>query len=165
MANDRENWVPCFRQVVTSIRTTAPEVRIDWTYNAHTPDAFEYYPGDEYVDIIGVDTYDQWPPRRDEATWNRLCNEPPGLWTGIAFAREHGKQFSVPEWGLVATHDTGAGRIGQAGGDNPFYIQKMFETFRDNADILAYEAYFNDDNPGNVHSSLINPSTHPLGAA
>ena len=53
----------------------------------------------------------------------------------IEFARDHGKPFAVPEWGLVRS--TGGG------GDNPFYIQKMYETFVENADDLAYEAYYN----------------------
>ncbi|CAO5252152.1 conserved hypothetical protein [Frankia sp. AgKG'84/4] len=165
VSKDRTNWVPCFRQVVTSIRATAPQVRIDWTFNAHNTDAFEYYPGDEYVDIVGVDTYDQWPANKDEATFTAQCEQPTGLCAGIAFARKHGKQFSVPEWGLVGTSDTGASKVGQAGGDNPVYISMMHKTMYDNADILAYEAYFNDDLPNNVHSSLINPTTHPKGAA
>jgi hypothetical protein len=163
--NNPTAWVPCFRQVVSAIRSTDSQVRIDWSINAHSPGAFENYPGDEYVDIVGVDTYDQWPASLDEASWNSQCNQATGLCSIIRFARQHGKQFSVAEWGLVAKYDTGAGRAGQAGGDNPFYIQKMYETFKANADVLAYEAYFNDDAAGNVHSSLLNPSTHPNGAA
>ncbi|MBX6390226.1 MAG: hypothetical protein IRZ08_14745 [Frankia sp.] len=162
---DPATWKRCFQVVVSAIRSTDPQVRIDWTINAHSPNAFENYPGDAYVDIIGIDTYDHWPPSRDQATWDQQCNHPTGLCSVIRFARDHGKQFSVPEWGLVATSDTGAGRAGQAGGDNPFFIQKMYETFRANADVLAYEAYFNDSAPGNVHSSLINPTTHPNAAA
>ncbi|MCK9922636.1 beta-mannanase [Frankia sp. AgPm24] len=165
VSKDRKHWVSCFRQVVTSIRATAPQARIDWTFNAHNTDAFEYYPGDKYVDIIGVDTYDQWPASGTEAAFNAQCHQATGLCAGIAFARQHGKKFSVPEWGLVGTSDTGAGAVGQAGGDNPVYLEMMYKTMHDNADILAYEAYFNDDLPSNVHSSLINPTTHPKGAA
>jgi hypothetical protein len=163
--NNPSAWVGCFRQVVSAMRSTDPQVRIDWTLNAHSPNAFENYPGDQYVDIIGIDTYDHWPASVDEASWNKQCNQATGLCSVIKFARAHGKQFSVPEWGLVSKSDTGAGRAGTAGGDNPFFMQKMHATLRANADVLAYEAYFNDSAPGNVHSSLINPAEHPNGAA
>nr|MDT0664231.1 glycosyl hydrolase [Micromonospora sp. DSM 115978] len=162
--NDPANWVPCFRQVVSSIRSTDPQARIDWTINAHSPNAFEYYPGDEYVYIIGIDTYDHWPASLDDASWNRQCNQATGLCSMIRFARERGKQFSVAEWGLVATSDTGAGRAGQAGGDNPFFIQKMCETFVANADVLAYEAYYNNAEEDNVRSSLVAPVINPRSA-
>jgi hypothetical protein len=158
-------WVNCFRQVVSAMRSTDPQVRIDWTLNAHSPNAFENYPGNDYVDIIGIDTYDQWPASLNQASWDSQCNQATGLCSVIRFARSHGKQFSVPEWGLVGSSGTGAGQAGQAGGDNPFYIQQMYQTFRANADVLAYEAYFSDASGANVHSSLINPAEHPNGAA
>jgi hypothetical protein len=157
-------WVPCFRQVVNAIRSTDPQIRMEWSINGGGSNAFDHYPGDAYVDVVGISRYDQWPPSIDQASWNRACNTN-GLCSVIQFARNHGKQFSVSEWGLVGKSDTGAGRAGQAGGDNPFYIQKMYDTLRANADVLAYEAYFNNDDAGNVHSSLINPTEHPAGAA
>lgn len=159
------DWVGCFRQVVSAIRSTNPQARIDWTMNAHSGNPWAVYPGNEYVDIVGIDTYDMWPASTTEAIFDEQCNRPAGLCSVIRFAREHGKQFSVPEWGLVGKSDTEAGRAGQAGGDNPVYIRKMYETLQANADVLAYEAYFGDSLPGNVHSSLINPTEHPNGAA
>ncbi|WP_163548328.1 glycoside hydrolase family 26 protein [Candidatus Frankia nodulisporulans] len=158
-------WVSCFRQVVSAIRSTDPQARIDWALNAHSGGAWSVYPGDAYVDIIGVDTYDHWPASTSDATFATQCAEATGLCSAIAFARQHGKQFSVPEWGLVGKSDTGAGRAGTAGGDNPVYIRDMYNTFKANKDILAYESYFNDSAPGNVHSSLLNPNENPNGAA
>ncbi|WP_462189293.1 MULTISPECIES: glycoside hydrolase family 26 protein [unclassified Frankia] len=158
-------WVNCFRQVVSAIRSTDPQARIDWTLNAHSSGAWAVYPGDQYVDIIGIDSYDQWPASTDDAAFASQCHAETGLCSTIAFARQHGKQFSVPEWGLVGKSDTGAGRAGRAGGDNPVYIRNMYQTFAANRDILAYETYFNDSEPGNVHSSLVNPTEHPAGAA
>jgi beta-mannanase len=158
------SWVGCFRQVVGAIRQTDPQVRIDWTINSHTDGAFDVYPGDAYVDIIGIDTFDMWPASTDESSWKTQCNETEGLCSVIKFARAHNKKFSVPEWGLVGKYDTGAGAAGQSGGDNPFYIRKMHETFLANADVLSYEAYFNNSDAGNVHSSLTNPTEQPSGA-
>ncbi|SQD98867.1 MULTISPECIES: glycoside hydrolase family 26 protein [unclassified Parafrankia] len=157
-------YVNCFRQVVSAIRSTDPQARIDWAMNAHSTSPWAAYPGDEYVDIIGIDSYDQWPASTTPAKFDEQCNQAVGLCSAIRFARQHGKQFSVPEWGLVAKSDTEAGRAGQAGGDNPVYIQKMYDTFRANADILAYETYFNDSRAGNVHSSLVSPNENPNSA-
>jgi hypothetical protein len=164
IGNNPSAWVGCFRQVAGAMRSTDPQVRIDWTINAHSTNAFENYPGDGYVDIIGIDTYDHWPASVDEGSWNSQCNDPTGLCSVIRFARAHGKQFSVPEWGLVGKSDTGAGAAGTAGGDNPFFVRKMYETFRANAGALAYETYFNNSDSGNVHSSLINPNENPSAA-
>jgi hypothetical protein len=157
-------WQSCFRQVVTAIRSTDPRVRIDWTINAHSGGLNEY-PGNGYVDIIGVDNYDQWPPSRTDAAFSQQCHEATGMCSVIAFARAHGKKFSVPEWGVVAKTDTGAGRAGQAGGDNPVYIRNMYLTLHANAGALAYETYYNDASADNVHSSLLNPDENPVAAA
>ncbi|WP_261565601.1 glycoside hydrolase family 26 protein [Frankia gtarii] len=158
-------WVNCFRQVVGAIRSTDPQARIDWALNAHSGGAWSVYPGDQYVDIIGIDTYDQWPASTTDAAFATQCAESAGLCSVIAFARQHGKQFSVPEWGLVGRSDTGAGRAGQAGGDNPVYVRNMYRTFAANRDVLAYETYFNNSEANNVHSSLLNPNENPNGAA
>ncbi len=163
-SNKPGSWVGCFQQVVGAIRQTDAQARIDWTLNSHTDGAFDFYPGDAYVDVIGIDTFDMWPASTDENSWNTQCNEAEGLCSVIKFARAHGKKFSVPEWGLVGTHDTGAGRAGQSGGDNPFYIRKMHDTFVANADVLSYEAYFSNSDPGNVHSSLTGPAEEPNSA-
>ncbi|OAA25637.1 Glycosyl hydrolase family 26 [Frankia sp. EI5c] len=165
MRGNASGYASCFRQVVSAVRSTDPQARFDWTVNAHSTSPWDAYPGDAYVDIIGIDSYDQWPASTTEAKFDEQCNQAVGLCGIIRFARQHGKQFSVPEWGLVGRSDTEAGRAGQAGGDNPVYIKKMYETFRANADVLAYEAYFNDARAGNVHSSLMNPNENPNGAA
>ncbi len=163
-SNKPGSWVGCFQQVVGAIRQTDAQARIDWTLNSHTDGAFDFYPGDAYVDVIGIDTFDMWPASTDENSWNTQCDEAEGLCSVIKFARAHGKKFSVPEWGLVGTHDTGAGRAGQSGGDNPFYIRKMHDTFVANADVVSYEAYFSNSDPGNVHSSLTGPVEEPSSA-
>jgi hypothetical protein len=154
-----DTWKRCYQRTVTAIRATAPGVTIDWTMTMHRDtlpgggDVWSAYPGDAYVDVIGVDYYDMSPPAPDEALWDRLCTAPSGLCTVIATARAHGKKFSVPEWGVAS----GAG----GGGDNPFFVSKMYATFRANAGLLAYEAYYNNSEPDNVRSSLLDPVLNP----
>ncbi|WP_322754651.1 glycoside hydrolase family 26 protein [Frankia sp. Cas3] len=161
-------WITCYRNAASAIRRADAQVRLDWNLNAHgsvgVADAFELYPGDAYVDVIGIDAYDQYPPSVDPATFDAQCNGLDGLCGVVRFARLHNKLFSVPEWGVVAKEGSKAGPLGQAGGDNALFIAKMYQVFVDNADILAYEAYFNEDRAGNVRSALINPTVNPVAA-
>ncbi|EFC84830.1 glycoside hydrolase family 26 protein [Parafrankia sp. EUN1f] len=160
-------YVKCFQNASSSIRSADPAARIDWNLNAHGPDynAYDVYPGNDYVDVIGIDSYDQYPPSRTVKEFTDQCNAPQGLCDVIRFARQHGKLFSVPEWGVVSQRNTVAGARGAAGGDNPLYIQQMYSVFRQYAISLAYEAYFNEGDSGDVHSSLVNPNMHPASAS
>ncbi|WP_279354714.1 glycosyl hydrolase [Frankia canadensis] len=168
-ATDPQQWIQCFRHASSAIRAASPKARIDWNLNAHgssTPvGAFDLYPGDQYVDVIGIDSYDQYPASPTYADFDAQCNGDAGLCQAITFARIHNKLFSVPEWGVVSQQNTKAGRAGAAGGDNPVYVEKMYETFTHNADILAYEAYFPDSEINNVRSSLVSPNLNPAAAA
>jgi hypothetical protein len=163
---DPPAWKSCFRHVAQAIRATAPAAVIDWTINAHgaqnpaSHNAYDCYPGDDVVDIVGIDSYDMYPSSHSDGEWNAQCNGPEGLCTLIQFARNHGKRFSVGEWGIVT-----CGGGGTAGGDNPFYMQKTWDTFVANRDVMAYEAYFNDPQAGNVCSSLVNPNQAPNSSA
>jgi beta-mannanase len=114
---------------------------------------WDVYPGDSYVDVVSIDAYDFFPASVTQKIWDTQCNFQSGLCSVIKFAREHRKPFAVPEWGLV--------RSSGGGGDNPFFIQKMYEVFAANADILAYEAYYNNAEPDNVRSSLYEPVLNP----
>jgi len=146
---DLQNWLDCFRNVVTAVRSTAPQVRIDWTFNSIGPsriatfDPYVTYPGDEYVDFVGIEVFDMYPPTRTDADWDAACNAPTGLCTLFDFARAHRKQVGIAEWAVIGC-DFGDGPNDNVGGDNPFFVEKVFETFAANADALAYEAYFED---------------------
>ena len=147
VGEDPAPWIACFRRVVSAIRGAHPGARIDWTVNSHPSaqpdggDPFAAYPGDAYVDVVGMDVYDHRPPARDDAEWVARCDEPFGLCRLFEFARARGKQAAVGEWGVASCGDA-------PGGDNPFFVQKMFEAFADNDDVLAYEAYFEDADAG-----------------
>lgn len=160
---DTATWKTCFQHAATAIRSTAPGVRIEFNVSAHRDrmpngdDVWAAYPGDEFVDIVSSDTYDSYPPSLTPELFEQQCIVPSGTCTVAAFARAHGKQFAVPEWGLVRADRHG-------GGDNPLYIEKMHDLFERNRDILAYEAYFNAAEATNVRSSLINPPLHPNAA-
>ena len=136
-------WIRCFQQEASAFKWASPRSLVDFTINGHGTSAsgisrgLDAYPGDAYVDIVGIDNYDHYTGARNQAVFNSLANGPDGIYTVANFARAHGKRFSVGEWGVA----TCEGSV--AGGDNPFYIRAMYNTFRKYASFLAYEAYFN----------------------
>jgi Glycosyl hydrolase family 26 len=143
-------WVKCWQQIVTSARTTAPNLQWDWNVNrgvsSGLADPTQAYPGNAYVDTIGVDSYDQWPGATTSANWNQQLTGTQGLNYWLAFAIAHGKKFAVPEWGTVAT---GSG----AGGDDPAYVNDMYQFFQANAGDIAYESTFQGASTGGVYGT------------
>jgi len=138
-AGDPAAWVRCWRHVVTSAWSTAPSLRWDWNVNRGISSALAHptraYPGNAYVNIIGVDSYDWWPPARTAAGWQRQLNGPQGLNYWLAFAEAHGKKLSLPEWGNEKSGMT-------AGGDDPAYVRHMRAFLGANAPHIAYEVNF-----------------------
>lgn len=161
---DTASFVSCWRHIVTSAREQAPKLRWDWTVNrgegAAVPDPRKAYPGDAYVDIIGVDAYDAWPGASSESAWQVQYAGAYGLKFWVDFAAAHGKPFSVPEWGVYP----GTGFRGHNGGDNGFYVRKMTEFFRANAARLAYEAYF-DESAAYYAGAIFDPVQNPRASA
>jgi hypothetical protein len=77
---------------------------------------------------------------------------PDGLSWTYAFARAHGKRFSVGEWGVAPGSDW------NDVGENHEFIRWMHAWFADHAPDLAYEAYFNNCTAGDVESNLYRPA-------
>jgi hypothetical protein len=80
----------------------APGQAIDWA---------RCYPGDDVVDIVGMDSYDQRPG----SSFQDYIDQPGGLRAQAEFAAQHGKPISFPEWGLFDY------------GDDPQYVQGMHD--------------------------------------
>jgi hypothetical protein len=66
--------------------------------------------------------------------------------------RNPNARFGIGEWGVCKIPSA----FGGPGGDNPVFIRRMSELFQANADIMAYESYFNSSE----HALL--PSGGPL---
>jgi hypothetical protein len=163
-AHDPGAFAACFRKVVAAAESTAPALRWDWNVNRgkgqSVQDARAAYPGDAFVDIIGIDSYDMWPGATDEKSWNEHLTGAYGLNFWVDFAKQHGKKVSVPEWGVYP----GTAQAGANGGDNALYISKMHEFFKSLGDDLAYEAYFNEDE-SYYAGSLFGPVQNPAASA
>jgi hypothetical protein len=113
-APDPAAWQAYWRRIVTTMRDVPGQrFRFDWAPSRGV-DAMGWarcYPGDDVVDIIGLDTYDQ-PPGM---TFDEQVRQPYGLQTHIDFAAARGKPVSFPEWGLFRN------------GDNPEYMRRMLD--------------------------------------
>jgi hypothetical protein len=107
-------WKAYWRGIVTTMRDVPGQrFRFDWAPSRGV-DAMGWarcYPGDDVVDIIGLDSYDQ-PPG---GTFDDHVKQPYGLQTHVDFAASRGKPISFPEWGLFRN------------GDNPQYMRRMVE--------------------------------------
>ena len=58
--------------------------------------AEEFYPGDEYVDVIGADMYNWYTCQGSDREWVQLTEL---LEPGVAFARSRNKPLAIPEFG------------------------------------------------------------------
>ncbi|HZV25028.1 MAG TPA: glycosyl hydrolase [Acidothermaceae bacterium] len=152
-------YVGCFRTIVTTMRSVAGQhFAFDWnpTLGAGAFPAQLAYPGDAYVDYIGVDIYDSsWSRYPTAATglaaaqaaaWNDDVNGADGLAFWSAFARSHAKPMAITEWGLVAMTN------GHGGGDDPAFVDHMFDFMTDPANNVAYEHYFNTGSAADDHT-------------
>ncbi|MEV0224757.1 glycosyl hydrolase [Streptomyces sp. NPDC050704] len=109
---DPEAWKKYWNRIVTAMRAVpGQKFRFDFTPNRGR-DAIPWtqcYPGDDTVDIIGMDSYDQ--PQGQ--SFDQEVSEPYGLQAHVDFAKAHGKPISYPEWGLFRN------------GDNSTYMKRM----------------------------------------
>nr|WP_231127344.1 glycosyl hydrolase [Motilibacter aurantiacus] len=120
----------------------------DWTVNAgYRPVPFEkYYPGDDVVDIIGIDQYDSVNPDvgvKQPLRWEALRDQPYGLGALLRFARERGKPVSIPEWGLL---DSSVDPMGA--NDDWYFADRIAQVVRENH--VRYHSYFNAENSGTI---------------
>jgi hypothetical protein len=114
-------FVAYWRQVVGAMRSVpGAKFEFEWSPSAglETFPLVDAYPGDAWVDIVGLDIYDEVVGTADPtARWSHLVTETAGLDWITAFAAAHAKPIAFPEWGL------GWGSAG--GGDNAYFIRRM----------------------------------------
>jgi len=144
-SDGQKDFVAAFRNIVTSMRSVSganfqfiwnPDDSANTSCSGQLED---YYPGDNYVNMVALDVYDMNGGNdSDSARWSDLVNGVnAGGWTAtapeaingqsfegyglnwlVAFANEHGKEIGLPEWGLWSSSNDG-------GGDDPYFINQM----------------------------------------
>jgi len=145
-------WDQCWDQEVSAMREVpGSRFLFDWNVNAYVRDIplADIYPGNAFVDIIGVDAYDETgltiPAVGQPGRFQALASEPDGLNAVAAFAASMGKPLSIPEWGTVISQ-----------GDDPAYVTAIAQ-FVANNDV-AYQSWFNG--PDGIYP--LDPSQDPL---
>jgi hypothetical protein len=138
-----QDYIAAFRRVAGIFRGVSSQFRFDWCPNIGTQgvDPERVYPGDDAVDIIGIDYYDDnWGSPEQRWDWN-FNGDARGLEWHAQFAAAHGKPMSFPEFG-----------VGK-GGDTPYFITKLY-AWATSHDVV-YMNYWdsNSDYPGAIHDN------------
>ena len=154
-----------FRRIVQRFRAKSPNFKFCFEINNATTlygdgaglgALTKAYPGDDVVDLVGLDIYNfggEGSP--DGAFWRYLRQttqnggQGPRLDDVADFARAHGKGMAIMEWGIHGTSGYG---------DNPSFIQGMWDWLVKNKDVVACESYFNEYEPY-IKCSLYNSQT------
>ena len=142
-----QDWATYWARIVKTMRAVpGSHFLFDWCINAGYRDIpfSSYYPGNDVVDIIGIDVYDAGmpgDPQNEKSRWASLDSEPGGLMQIDAFARKNNKPISIPEWGLVSAGSDGLG-------NDPAYITGIATTVEENQ--VVYEAYFDNERGGTM---------------
>ncbi len=147
------NFAAYFDQIVTAMRSVAgANFRFVWNPDAGAFTASGYnvavaYPGNAYVNVIGLDLYDQsWvSPQTPTTAWSTAIL--PALTAARQFAAAQGKPLAFTEWGDIIRSD------GHGLGDDPLFMTNMVTWMKNPANNVAFETYFDFD-PSGLNSQL-----------
>jgi hypothetical protein len=148
-ATEERQWSQCWSNEARVMKAVpGARFRMDWTVNAYWRPIplTSWYPGDDVVDIIGIDAYDAGLPASittEPAAWTRIYTQSNGIRTVAQFASDHGKPMSLSEWGLAYSGSPGFGL-----GDDPAYVDNIAAVVR--LLPVAYQSYFLNRDAGTL---------------
>jgi Glycosyl hydrolase family 26 len=158
---DPASYREAYRHVVKVMRSlSGANFKFDWCCacgrNEIDPDSV--YPGDDVVDIVGMDVYTRYysPYNADPRhRWQTLRTVGYGIDWLVDFSVAHRKELSIPEWGTgeALTRDGGVG-----GGDDPLFVENMARFLRDNHAV--YSDYWDYHAPD--YNASVSDGEHPL---
>lgn len=162
-----EAFIAYWQQIVRTMRSVPGTEKLLFCWNPtiglQDSHADKAWPGDAFVDLVGVDVYDQtWLPdiyplppnatpeeirKRQDKQWNENLNFDgkgrDGLPFWVAFSKKHGKPLAVCEWGGVSG--------GHGGGDNPAFIERMYAFITNPENNVYLTCYFDVNAPDGGH--------------
>lgn len=160
-AADPENFIAYYRRIVRLMRSVPGQrFQFEWTTAVGRrelpPD--RAYPGDDVVDIIGMDVYnEQWSQTLAEPhvrfAW--LLNQPYGMAWLKGFAAAHRKPTAYSEWGSGTRAD------GHGAGDDPYFFRQMAAWFKSSGAL--YQSYWEVRN--DAYDDTVSEGRHPRAAA
>ncbi len=146
-AGKEQEFINTYRNFVDAFRAVSDKFVFEWNVNVgdYGMNPADAYPGDAYVDIVGMDFYyDVNVNNKDSlVSWNGMVNRTYGLQWLEDFAAAHGKPTAYSEWG-VNSDDAGA------------YIQKAHEWFESHN--VVYQQYWDSDE---AFAGALNDSSYP----
>ncbi|MBV9092616.1 MAG: hypothetical protein JO132_01865 [Streptosporangiaceae bacterium] len=172
----QQSYIAGYRHVVTVLRgLPGAAFRFCWNPtlgvgNLTKNGAESCYPGDGYVDEIGVDLYD-WTQKnstgaeiypgsaantttaQQQQVLDIMLTQWDSLRGWYSFALSHGKALSFPEWGLVLW-STGSRYLG--GGDNAVFVRAMAD-FICGCSLIGWHAMWEDP----WGAGVCDPDTEP----
>jgi hypothetical protein len=148
--SDIDNFKTAWIRYYNLVQANFSGANLVWCANAatvgHSYDVLQtgsnaLWPGDAYVDIVGIDSYNNYPWVNTLSTWNAKIISSIGLERFRQFALTHGKPLAICEWSNSSV-DNGGG-----GGDAPQFFQYYFDWLVMNggtgAGNVLYEVLFN----------------------
>ncbi|MXP63637.1 glycosidase [Roseomonas sp. M0104] len=144
----QQEYIGAFRQFVDTFRSVSDRFVFEWNVNeawAGSMDPASAYPGDNYVDIVGMDAYwkTEFFGNDPYHAWDLVLNEQYGLQWHLNFAAAHSKPMAYSEWGVMT--------------DNAKpYVDAMKYWF-DTHNVLWQSRWDSDDN----YSGLLSDGTEP----
>ena len=119
-------FVQYWRQIVTTMQSVSgANFQFEWNPtrgDMGVGNLANYYPGNAYVSIIGLDVYDlEWGSYPGpQAEWQHMLTQSYGLDWLASFGASQGKPLAFPEWGLGWNS---GGMV--SGGDNAYFVEQM----------------------------------------
>lgn len=104
-AGREQAFIGAYRRFVTAFRSVSPRFRFEWTPNlGGRDDPARSYPGDRFVDVIGMDAYynTAWDSTDAARAWRYNVDRRYGLAWLERFAKAHGKPTAYSEWGVMS---------------------------------------------------------------
>ncbi len=135
---DIPDFIGAWKRFVDAFRSVSDRFRFDWcpSVGANPYPWEDAYPGDDYVDVIGIDMYDDclWSGISDPAErWQWELTRDHGLDWLAEFAAVHEKPMSVAEWGSS----------GWECGDDPTFVQGMHDWVTSHN--VVYQTYWDSN--------------------
>jgi len=129
---DPEVYVAAWERIVNIFREeNVSNVKWFWCPNFSSDAGVlyaDYYPGDSYVDIIGIDMYANSWFQNANLMFNSRGSQNQNPICPYQFALDHNKPFAIGEWGLNLTDDL-------TDEQNAAWLSSMFELIKNNTDI------------------------------
>lgn len=150
-----------YQRIVTIARSVSPSFVFDWCPNVRVigkdqaiVDPTQFYPGDDYVDIIATDAYLRYDIEftiNGTPTAQTVINVWDGTW-GInalyAFAETRGKPFGIAETGVTGG---GGGSNGTEGDLYSAHYNRLYEFVR--SKNVVFHGHWNKATPFNCRLS------------